>query len=156
MSRQNRGNPNPTPTFKANLNSRAVNDIFPEEPLAKKPLTIRVYEFVYNAIAQLPKDEKAAILREVLSNFAINKLGAISNTVTATESDISFDDLLKIREERILHFEKNNYELKDIANQLKNIVSINDITIELEAKIRTLENVIKRQEVEIEYLKTQK
>ena len=78
-----RGNPNPVQNelLKAKQYTRPKNDMYPDEPLAKNPLTIKVYQFVYEAIAQMPKEEKAVRLRELLTDFAINELGAIPTTI---------------------------------------------------------------------------
>lgn len=73
------GNNNPVQNelFKSKQHSRSTNDMLPSEPLAKKPLTIKVYQFVYDAIAELPRNEKSIRLREILTEFAINELGAV-------------------------------------------------------------------------------
>jgi hypothetical protein len=71
------GNPEPVQTelFLAKQNKR-VEDLFSNEPLADKPLTIKLPQFVYDAIQALPKEEKVSWLRNLISVAAVERLGA--------------------------------------------------------------------------------
>lgn len=78
------GNPHPVQNqeFKAKRSQRVSRDPFPHEPLAEKPLTLKLYQFVADALKGMPKDEKVADLRELITQFAIKKLGAKPSTST--------------------------------------------------------------------------
>lgn len=78
------GNPHPVQNqeFKAKRSQRVSRDPFPHEPLAEKPLTLKLYQFVADALKGMPKDEKVADLRELITQFAIEKLGAKPSTST--------------------------------------------------------------------------
>ena len=75
------GNPHPTqtPVFKSRQNKRSVGDVYPNEPLAAKPISVKLYQRVYDAISALPKEERAIRMRQALTEWAVNDLGVEFN-----------------------------------------------------------------------------
>ncbi len=56
---------------------RASNDPYPSEKLAPSPIVVKVYQPVYDALFSLPKEERAGIIRKVLTEYAVKELGVI-------------------------------------------------------------------------------
>lgn len=73
------GNPNPkrTPKVIAQTYKRVEGDPFYFQPLADKPLQIRMYQPVMDALEKMPPKERTLWLRKVIAETAIRELGVV-------------------------------------------------------------------------------
>ncbi len=113
------GNPHPVQNqqLKAKRKQRVFNDPFPQEPLAAKPLSLRLYQFVSDALEEMPHDEKVATLRAIITNFAIEKLGAKPATLIQSQHTEQTD------QQQVLIHENNHSIDIELAKQKAELIN---------------------------------